>query len=318
MGRRRSSGVTLSDLVELSFESQNAALTIGAMGYVFISGIPKRILEALFPSQDVRSAVEQGQMYDAMITNGIGGGLIGMLPLLRFVGLALLFFAGCALLKSGRDPSYLRSIKSSRINNFAGVAFILIAIVSLLNNGLFTKPAEVSAAAAAQHTRGVVEQDMVPATQQTITSGRVAGAADLPPANLAPDRPFPANGRIERTLPLAGQIARMQVKNVSDQNMIVLWFFNMGEGEKEAARMYVAAGQSAYIDIPTFHYRMASFTAPTSLGLDRGFGPNAHMNDLGFVDLRTPAPAYSSAPTYQYGGFGRLTFFSPGKLLTSR
>ncbi len=119
-------------------------------------------------------------------------------------------------------------------------------------------------------------------------------------APLPPDIPFPSNGAIQRSLPLSGNIARLQFQNRSDQNVVAIWYYNLGHGDQEAARLYVAAWQSAMIDLPTYDYRLGVISAPKHHGLNRGFGQNAQIIDQGFVDLKTPASRLSRLPSVTF------------------
>lgn len=114
------------------------------------------------------------------------------------------------------------------------------------------------------------------------------------------DRPFPASGSLHRSLPLTGNIARVRINNRSRQNMAAVWYYNVGYGDQEAARLYVRSGQSAMLDLPTYDYRLGIISAPVSAGFYEGFGSGAEISDQGFIDLKLPAIALSRLPSYTF------------------
>lgn len=132
-------------------------------------------------------------------------------------------------------------------------------------------------------------------------------------SGLAVDRPFPDNGTSQVSFEISAdqEVSEVTAYNQSADNIILLWFYNFGKGDREAARLYLRAGQSGRMVLPTYEYRLAAYTAPANLGLDRGFGDDAKLRDFGFVDMRTPSSALRERASFTYSGYG-MGKFRPG------
>jgi hypothetical protein len=135
-------------------------------------------------------------------------------------------------------------------------------------------------------------------------------------SGLAVDRPFPDNGTSQISFEIAAdqELSEVTAYNRSQDNMILLWFYNFGKGDREAARLYLRAGQSGRMTLPTYEYRMAAYTAPADLGLDRGFSDEAKLRDFGFADMRSPSRLLQERASFTYNGYGIGTF-RPGKAM---
>lgn len=147
---------------------------------------------------------------------------------------------------------------------------------------------------------------MTPAVAQESATRPRALTPGLAQPDLVQDRPFPNNGTFERTLALQGKVASLTFANRSQNNAIVVWYYNMNDGksDQEALKLYLKAGQSSSVEIPAFDYRMAVYEADPSYGLDRGFGTSARPRDLGLIDLKTPATSLIQQPIASYSGYG--------------
>lgn len=320
MARRRQSG--LEDLLELPFKNQKAAIIIAAVGIFLISQIPVNIIADLAPTT-VLDPADAANVMNGIFARSFTGAAMSLTPLARIFGFTLLLFSGTALISRRKRWGYCSIIKDPNLSAAAGAFAIGIVAWAIMSQGLWFSQARMAAEAGNRITTGMATPSQTPVVPERLgNANRVvespAQASALPRPTvpeLPADRPFPANGTFERTIPLQGKIARMTFINRAPNNVIAVWYYNLndGKGDKEALRLYVTAGQSAAIDISAFDYRMALYEAPPSLGLDRGFGPNAKLKDLGLVDLKTPATALAIQPSGTYSGYGIYTL-RPGTL----
>lgn len=296
--QRRSRRTNLEALLETPFKNQKAALAIAACGLVLLSKLPAFIITAIFSGP---AEPDPAGLTTSMFLRMFAGASLHLTPLLRIFGMVLILTAAIALISRRKHWGYCRVIKDPNLSALTGGALLVIAFWSLSTQGLWQSQAREAANASTQMIVGPSQaQPQAQAIESTIVS------IDLPAQELAPDRPFPANGTFERTLPLQGKIARMDFANRSQNNIIVVWHYNLqqGKGDQEALRLYLTAGQSGSVELPAFDYRMTLYEANPSLGLDRGFGPDAKMKDLGLVDLKTEAQALSRQPVGTYHGYG--------------
>lgn len=326
--RKRSSG--LEDLLILPFRNQVAAIVIALAGLFLISDMPMSVITSFAPTNPI-DVTDPNTISAQAISRGSLGGLMILVPMARVFGLMLMIASGIALIKERRRWGYSTMIKDPTVAAGLGGITIGIVVWSVMTQGLWTAQAMKAADASTRIATGQpIRPTAMPNTQtSTVPGSPMATRGDTattsltpnlqPGATLTQDRPFPANGTFERTLPLQGKIAKMTFANRSQNNAIVVWFYNLnqGKGEQEALRLYVTAGQSTTVDIPAFDYRMGIYEAPTSYGLDRGFGPDAKMKDLGLIDLKTPASSLSQQPTGLYYGYGGYVL-KPGILLRTR
>ncbi|AXK44037.1 hypothetical protein DVR09_16420 (plasmid) [Erythrobacter aureus] len=226
-------------------------------------------------------------------------------PLLSFIGCLVMAYAGCLLITRSKKPSYLKTIKSRQASQAAGIVVLLLGGGALLST--FAGKSSQIEKIEPRYVSPTIPQTPTPI--QLTQPPRVETPVRPSQSNgLAYDTPFPANGKIERTLALTGNIAQMEIRNLSGQNMIAIWYYNTAVGDQEAARMYITAGQSARIDLPTFDYRLAGLFANPELGLVRGFTPNQIPRDFGFIDLKRPARMLSSQPTLYVKTYGQKSF----------
>lgn len=341
--RTRSRKVRTSPLEELlasPFNNQGAAFATIALGLVLISDMPVSLIASMAPGGPI-DPTNPADIINGSAARGSAIAALTFTPLIRIAGLVLLVASGIALISRRKRWGYSKIVKDPMLTAGIGGAALLIAAFSLLSQGVWEGPARRAAAIATRiaERRPAVRTKNVPMNPQTVAPATVVVPVpgtvppgvptEYRPATMTPglrpgtgleqDRPFPANGTFERTLPLQGKIARMTFANRSPNNVIAVWFYNLneGKGDQEALRLYVTAGQSATIDIPAFDYRMALYEAPTAYGLDRGFGPDARMRDLGLIDLKTPAVALAQQPVGTYQGYGIYTA-RPGILLPRR
>lgn len=231
-------------------------------------------------------------------------------PILTFGGCLAMALAGFLLITRSRKASFRTTIKSQQTSQGIGALVLLIGGGALLStcSGQNRTPENATAHYA---TPVVPTARGITRAMHRVPPRTEPQQQEVEPQSLAPDTPFPANGLVERSLPLSGYIAQMQIKNLTDQNMIAIWYYNAGAGDQEAARMYVAAGQSANIDLPTFDYRRAGLFADQELGMVRGFGQRQTPRDFGFIDLKRPAASFASQPTLIVKTHGQKNF-NPG------
>ena len=300
--RRRSRKTNLESWLGAPFKNQKAALAIAAFGLVLISKIPATIITTIFSAPDETSPTG---LTTGMFIRVFAGAGLQLTPLLRIFGIALVLAAGIALISKRKRWGYCTIIKDPTLSALTGGALISVICWSILTQGLWLNQTKEAVSESAELIIGPNQalQQPQPAILGTPTS--VPSYSNLPKQDLVPDRPFPANGTFERMLPLQGKIARMDFVNLSRNNIIVIWHYNLqqGQGDQEALRLYLTAGQSGSVDLPAFDYRIALYEADPSLGLDRGFGPDARMKDLGLVDLKTEAQSLSKQPSGTYHGF---------------
>jgi len=318
--RSRSRRSALEQWLETPFRNQKAALAIAACGLILISSIPASVISSLAPSGPIDT--DPNTMMTGMAGRGVAGGAMTFVPILRLLGFALLLSCGIALIKGRRRWGYSTVVKDPNVAASIGTTLIGIVAWSVVTQGLWMSQAHKAAEAGTRIASGQNQMNQAtssapPAVQAPMMQPVQVRPEPLTPglqaSGLAPDRPFPANGTFERTLPLQGKLARMTFYNRSQNNAIVVWLYNMndGKGDHEALRLYLAAGQSAPVDLPAFDYRMAIYEAPPSFGLNRGFGPDTRPKDLGLVDLKTPADALSQQAVGNYSGYG-IYNFRPG------
>lgn len=256
---------------------------------------------------------DPSRMMEQVTQRGMLGGIISFVPTLRLIGLVMLASSGLALIKQRRKWGYSTIIKDATVAAALGAFAIGIVVWSIATQGVWSSQIKEASRASVKITSGgVPKKDAFTRPTMTPPAAREATirAKELTPglaqAELVQDRPFPNNGTFERTVPLQGKIAALTFANRSQNNTIVVWYYNMndGKGDQEALKLYLKAGQSASIQIPAYDYRMAIYEAAPAYGLDRGFGPSAKPIDLGLIDLKTPATSLIQQPTASYSGYG--------------
>jgi hypothetical protein len=310
--RRQARQSGLEVLLAAPFSSQGIAITLGLIGLILISSLPASMIMSMAVNGAVQST-DPDKIIAQATQRGMLGGVMILMPTIRLMGLVLLTVSGVALVKQRRRWGYSTIIKDPIIAACIGTVAMGIAVWSVATQGIWASQAKEASRAVARIASGQVQTSTIrtsypgpaivvrdkPIAQKTMTPG-------LPQAELPQDRPFPNNGTFERSLPLQGRIASMTFANRSQNNTIVVWYYNLnkGQGDQEALRLYLKAGQSSSVDIPAFDYRMAVYEAPVSYGLDRGFGPNAKPVDLGLVDLKAPTQAFIQQPSGSYLGYG--------------
>ncbi len=308
----------LETLLEAPFALQSKALMLMLLGFLLASKVPMSILKAFAPRGPI--VVDPSTMYMEMTSRGFLGGVVAFLPAIRLLGLLLIGVSGWAMIQRRKRYGYNDILTDPRIGVVIGIVCLGFVGTSIWNDGFWKKQALVSQKISRQITTGTEGADRTRDTARVVErspvlQNRVVARAepDLPAPDLTPDRPFPANGTITRTLPLTGKVSSMSFLNRTQNNAIVIWFYNLNDdtGDKEALRLYLTAGQSAIVRLPSFDYRMAMYQAPANYGLDKGFGRNAQMNDLGFVDLKTPDTMLSKTPSVIYMPFVGMQF-TPG------
>lgn len=308
----------LEALLEAPFALQSKALMLMLLGFLLASRVPMSILKAFAPKGPI--VMDPSTMYMEMTSRGVLGGIVALLPAIRLLGLLLIGVSGWAMIQRRKRYGYNDILTDQRIGVVIGIVCLGFVGTSIWNDGFWKKQALASQRISHEITTGtktgsrtdeVARRIDQPAVKPTRMVARVE--PDLPAADLTPDRPFPANGTITRTLPLSGKVSSMSFLNRSQNNAIVLWFYNLNDdtGDKEALRLYLTAGQSAIVQLPSFDYRMAIYEAPPSYGLDKGFGRDARMKDLGFVDLKTPDTMLSKTPSATYMTYVGMQF-TPG------
>ena len=309
----------LEALLNLPFTLQSKALVVGIAGVLLSSTLPYRVIAAFAPRG--QTGVDDPAFMATAMTQGYMIAALSFLPTIRLLGLLLVAVSGWAMISKRRRYGYNDVFTSATVGVVIGTCALLFTAGSIWKDGLWHKQVARSGRAVTRiatghdavgpRIPGAVLPDQTVAREAAVPVRRDIIA--LPEPELERDRPFPANGTTVTKIPLTGKISSMTFANRSRNNVIALWFYNLGDGtgDKEALRLYVTAGQSAVIRIPSFDYRLALYEAPPSYGLDRGFGPEARMTDLGFIDLKTPDTMLSRLPVESYHGYG-LNNFTPG------
>lgn len=305
----------LEALLEIPFKLQSRAIMLMLLGYLLASRLPMSIIRSFAPNGPI--VMDPSTMYMDMTSRGFLGAAATFLPIVRLLGLLLVGVSGWALIQRRKHYGYSDVIADARIGILIAIVGFGFVTSSIWNDGFWKKQTSASGRMASEIATGVRRSDQetrIPQVRAPVTSTRPAMARpveiELSNPDLTPDRPFPANGTMTRTLPLAGKTSTMSFQNTGSNNAIVMWFYNLGDdtGDKEALRLYVTAGQSSIVRLPSFDYRMAIYEASPRLGLDRGFGPDAQMKDLGFIDLKTPDTMLSRTPSATYHPYVGMQF----------
>jgi hypothetical protein len=277
-----------------------------------MSTIPASLILSMADSRTMQSN-DAETMMARMTQQGMLSGVMTLVPTLRLIGLVMLASSGLALVKQRRKWGYSTIVKDATVAACLGALAMGIAAWSVATQGVWSAQVKEASRASVRIAGGglpaqqaTARPSMAPAVNEDAPIRPRALTPGLAQPDLVQDRPFPNNGTFERSLALQGKVASLTFANRSQNNAIVVWYYNMndGKGDQEALKLYLKAGQSSSVDIPAFDYRMAVYEAAPSYGLDRGFGPSSKPTDLGLIDLKTPATALIQQPMASYSGYG--------------